>query len=171
MHPEEADDVAGLLLRANTENLAGFPADVARGYRVELLDVAGRPVGVQTYVLQLDGRLAGTVAFVPDAADDSHPWPHGGSVLRFLAVEPEHRGAALGERLTAFCIERAAAQRARFLALHTAPAMGAARGIYEKLGFVRAPEHDFDPAGHYGRGRNDDPPWGLAYLLALHEPG
>lgn len=171
MREEEVGAVAALLLRANEENLAGFPRDVARAYRRELLDVAGRPSVLQTFVLHVDGRLAGSVGFVPDAQHDAHPWPAGGSVLRFLAVDPRERGHRLGERLARVCIDLARERRSAFLALHTAPAMHAARRVYEQLGFERAAVHDFDPAAHYGRGpRDDEPAWGQAYVLRLGGP-
>lgn len=168
MQAGEVAAVAALLLRANEASLAAFPPEVARSYRAELLDVARRAAGAETYVLSLDGSLTGSVTYVPDAADDSHPWPPGGAVLRFLAVEPAVRGRGLGELLTHVCLERAREQGARFLALHTAPSMVAARRLYERLGFQRAPRHDFDPGAHYGAGSlPGEPPWGLAYLLEL----
>jgi GNAT superfamily N-acetyltransferase len=168
MHPDEVDDATALLLRANEEHLAAFPEAVARGYREELAAVRSRWADVDVYVVVRGGELLGTVTLVPDAARDAHPWPAGGAVLRFLAVEPGERGSGVGERLTAVCIGRARETGARFLALHTAPGMLAARRLYERLGFVRAPEHDFDPAAHYaGMTEPDDPPWGLAYLLRL----
>lgn len=168
MHAGEAAAVSALLLRANENNLAAFPPEVARSYRAELLDVARRAAGAETYVLPLDRSVAGSVTFVPDAAADTHPWPAGGSVLRFLAVDPPVRGRGLGQRLTTCCVERAREQGAGFLALHTAPTMLAARRLYERLGFQRAPRHDFDPDAHYGAGaRAQEPAWGLAYLLEL----
>ena len=171
MRPDEAASVSALLLRANESNLADFPADVARAYRDELLDVANRALGAETYVLTLDGSLVATVSLVPDAAADNHPWPAGGAVLRFLAVEPTLRGRGVGERLTLACLERARAHEARFLGLHTAPTMVAARRLYERLGFRRAPELDFDPAAHYGGTSGaEEPPWGLAYVVALDGP-
>lgn len=171
MHAGEAAAVSALLLRANEPNLAAFPPDVARSYREELLDVARRAAGAETYVLSLGGSLAGSVTYVPDAADDSHPWPADGAVLRFLAVEPSARGRGLGELLTHVCLDRAREQGARYLALHTAPGMIAARRLYERLGFQRAPRHDFDPRAHYGAGsRAGEAPWGLAYLLELDRP-
>lgn len=170
MHSGEAEAVADLLLRANEENLATFPEDVARAYRTELLDLPGRTMSTETYVLHVAGRLVGSVAFVADAAADVHPWPPGGSVLRFLAVDPAARGRRLGRSLALVCVDQATARGARFVALHTAPTMVAARRLYEQLGFERAPEHDFDPAVHYGGGaRGAEPPWGLAYLLNLDQ--
>lgn len=168
MREDEAHAVADLLLRANSDNLTSFPADVARAYRAELVDVTARCAFSEVYVLHLDGRLVGSVTYVPDAGEDAHPWPVGGSVLRLLAVDQQARGQGLGERLVGVCIARARQRRAAFLALHTAPAMASARRLYASLGFERAPEHDFDPGAHYGRGpRGTEPPWGLAYLLRL----
>lgn len=168
MRAQEAGAVSALLLEANQENLAGFPQDVARAYRRELLSAPGGGGALETFVLHAEGRLAGCVAFLPDAKDDSHPWPSGGSVLRFLAVEPAARGQRRGARLVGLCIDRARERHSTFLALHTAPAMHAARRVYEQLGFERAPAHDFDPGAHYGRGaQGDEPPWGLAYVLPL----
>lgn len=168
MQRDEVDEVAALLLRANEEHLADFPAAVARSYREELVAVGGRWESTQGYVVVRDGQLLATVTLVDDASRDAHPWPDGGAVLRFLAVEPAARGHGLGARLTTHCIDRARDQGARYLGLHTAPAMLAARRVYEQLGFVRAPEHDFDPAAHYaGAAVPGEPPWGLAYLLRL----
>ncbi|HEX2038501.1 MAG TPA: GNAT family N-acetyltransferase [Acidimicrobiales bacterium] len=166
MEDREAAAVGDLLLRANEENLAAFPPEVASTYRAELADVAGRRVVARTYVAEHRGRIVGTVALLPHAADDVHPWPPAGSVLRFLAVDPAARGDSLGERLTVTCIEDARSRKSRYIGLHTAPSMLAARCIYERLGFERAPEHDFHPAVHYGgRADADDVPWGLAYVL------
>ncbi len=168
MREGEAGAIAVLLLRANEENLASFPTDVGEAYRSELLDVAGRAQALQTLVAHVDGRLAGSVGFLPDAQDDTHPWPAGGAVLRFLAVDPAERGQHLGTQLARACIDLACERQAVFLALHTAPAMHAARRLYAQLGFVRTPEHDFHPGAHYGRGTPpDEPPWGLAYVLRL----
>jgi ribosomal protein S18 acetylase RimI-like enzyme len=172
MRADEAGAVAALLVAANEEHLAQFPPAVADAYRTELLDVAGRPGPLETLVLHVDGRLAGSVTFVADAQEDTHPWPAGGSVLRFLAVQPADRGQRLGERLARVCVDLARAHSSAFLALHTAPSMHAARRVYEQLGFERAPEHDFDPDAHYGRAqRRAEPPWGLAYVLRLEPAG
>ncbi|HVF76315.1 MAG TPA: GNAT family N-acetyltransferase [Acidimicrobiales bacterium] len=165
MRVEEADDVAALVVHANAENLAAFPPTIAAGYRDEIVRIAGRLSGAETYVADLDGEVVGTVSLVTDAGHDGHPWPPNGAVIRFLAVAPNHAGRQLGRRLTETCVDRARALGAAFVGLHTAPVMTAARRIYERAGFVRAPDHDFSPAAHYGDADPDDPPWGLAYVL------
>ncbi len=169
MRENEAEQVADLLVRANEEHFTTFPPAVASGYRTEIVDMADRRLFADVYVADVAGRLLGSVTYLPDAADDGHPWPPGGAVLRLLAVDPEARGQRLGERLTVLCIDRARDERARFLGLHTAPMMAAARRLYERLGFVRAPSHDFDPLAHYGGAAGGEPPWGLAYVLRLGE--
>lgn len=170
MRLDEADAVADLVLQANADNLADFPPEIADGYRSEIVRTAGRLRSGETYVADLAGTVVGTITLVPDAADDSHEWPPGGAVLRFLAVAPDHRGRRLGHRLTATCIERTRTLGAAFLALHTAPVMVGAQRIYTQAGFVRAQDHDFHPAAHYGGPHADDPPWGLAYMLRLDRP-
>lgn len=169
MAPDEAVEVADVVLRANDENLAAFPDDVASSYRSEILRLGGgMSPPAEVYVVSAFDRVVGTVTFLPDAAADGHLWPPAGAVLRFLAVEPEARGHRYGEMLTLFCIDRARAAGSSFLGLHTAPMMVAARRMYERLGFVRSPEHDFHPAEHYGaQGDPAEPAWGLAYVLAL----
>lgn len=173
MRIDEAPAVADLVLRANEEHLSCFPAEVASGYRAEIIRVAARLPSAEVYVAEAGGRLVGSVTYLADAANDGHPWPPGGAVLRFLAVDPGVRGCGLGTRLTGTCIDRARGQGARFLGLHTAPLMLAAQRVYRRLGFERAPEFDFNPMTHYGGGPTGKPArpprdaQGLAYVLRL----
>lgn len=161
----EVDDLVGLLLRANDEHLRSFPPAVASGYREELERLPELlPRDAEVFVADMGGRAAGMMAFLPDASADAHVWPPGGSVLRFLAVEPTARGAGLGRTLVSFCVDRARALDVRYLGLHTAPSMQAARHLYERLGFVRDEQLDFDPGGHYAAEAGESR-WGLAYVL------
>jgi predicted N-acetyltransferase YhbS len=175
MTPAEADAVAELLLACNQEHLAAFPPEVARSYCAELADVRARLPVADVLVAVADDRdeLLGTVTLVRNAADDGHPWPPGGSVLRLLAVQPGTRGQGVGTNLAEACVQRAERLQARFVGLHTAPFMGSARALYERMGFRRAPEHDFDPDAHYGSSTQRDAgePWGLAYVLELPRAG
>lgn len=166
MRADESDAVAALLERGNAEHVACFPADVARAYLREVADVRSRLGTCDVLVAEQAGRLVGSVTLVRDAADDVHAWPSGGAVLRLLAVAPDARRTGLGRVLSLACLERARVRGAGYVGLHTAPFMTAARRLYESLGFVRAPEHDFDPDLHYGGRRgSEEPPWGLAYVL------
>ncbi|HVE64580.1 MAG TPA: GNAT family N-acetyltransferase [Mycobacteriales bacterium] len=168
MDAAESDVVGALLLRCNEEHRAHFPPAVAASYLAEVADVARRVDTCDVVVAERGGRLVGSATLVRDAADDGHPWPAGGAVLRLLAVDPPARGAGLGEALTLACISRARTADASYVGLHTAAFMTAARHVYERLGFARAPEHDFDPDAYYGAGpQAGRAPWGLAYLLTL----
>ena len=70
-------------------------------------------------------------------------WPE----LRLLAVAPEARGQGIGEALVNECVRRARRMGATELGLHTSRSMEVAMRMYRRLGFVRAPEHDFQPEG------------------------
>lgn len=104
---------------------------------------------VERIVAERDGVLVGSVMLWPPAADAYRgaaaraPWPE----LRLLAVSPEARGQGVGEALVEECVRRARRMGAAELGLHTSRSMGAAIRMYERRGFVRAPEFDFQPPG------------------------
>lgn len=172
--PAELDAVAALLVSCFREHTPAFPRHLAGVYLHEVANVRARASFSELIVAEAAGRLVGAVTFLPDAARDGHPWPPGGSVLRLLAVDPVARGTGVGRRLSVECVTRAGRDGAVFVGLHTAPFMAAARALYERLGFVRTPAHDFDPYAYYGdsasaasTGADHRALWGLAYLLPL----
>jgi ribosomal protein S18 acetylase RimI-like enzyme len=65
--------------------------------------------------------------------------------FRMLATLPAARGRGVGESLVRACIDRARAAGAPRLVLSTGAEMAAAHRLYERLGFVRAPERDWRP--------------------------
>ena len=66
--------------------------------------------------------------------------------VRMLAVDGTARGRGIGEALMRRCVERARDLGLSGLALSTQPSMRAAHRIYERLGFERAPDRDWQPA-------------------------
>ena len=66
--------------------------------------------------------------------------------VRLVAVAPESRGQGVGRAIMEACVDRARASGAPGLVLHTMAIMKAARSLYDSMGFVRAPELDFQPA-------------------------
>lgn len=96
---------------------------------------------------QRDYRLGcsirrGTVIAIPGSAPITLSWPE----VRLLAVAPSARGQGVGAALMQECMQRARHSGARALALHTADIKNAAmRRLYERMGFQRAPELDFEP--------------------------
>ncbi|MCB8903028.1 MULTISPECIES: GNAT family N-acetyltransferase [unclassified Streptomyces] len=93
-----------------------------------------------------DGRLLGGVTFATGAT----PWAdiaiEGEAEFRMLVVSREARGRGVGEALVRACIERAQAlPGCRRIVLSTDATMVSAHRIYERLGFVRTPDRDWEP--------------------------
>jgi GNAT superfamily N-acetyltransferase len=64
--------------------------------------------------------------------------------IRALAVAPLARGRGVGGVLVQAVIARATEWKVERLLLHTQPLMVAAHHLYERAGFVRAPERDLE---------------------------
>lgn len=103
--------------------------------------VAADPVGADVLLGSVQLHAPATSAY--GALTGEAPWP----ALRLLAVGGAARGQGVGERLVAECARRARLAGAHALGLHSSPNMTAARVLYARLGFVRAPAHDFFPPG------------------------
>ena len=77
------------------------------------------------------------------------PWAEvsraGEAEFRMLAVSPEHRGRGVGSALAQWCVDRAREQGCTAVVLSTLPEMATAHRMYERMGFVRAPERDWWP--------------------------
>ncbi|MFE9170449.1 GNAT family N-acetyltransferase [Streptomyces kebangsaanensis] len=118
-------------------------------YLGELRDVAKRAAAAEVLVAVADGKVLGGVTFVPAGgpmADISGP---GEAEIRMLAVARAARGRGAGEALVRACLDRArAADGCVRVVLSTQSSMRAAHRIYERLGFVRAPERDWKPLPH-----------------------
>jgi ribosomal protein S18 acetylase RimI-like enzyme len=93
------------------------------------------------------GELLGSVDFI----DDMKQYGSGGTAsavpnaagIRLLAVKPQCRGMGIGKALTQHCIRRAMDLGKSKVILHTTKAMETAWKMYEKMGFERFPELDF----------------------------
>ena len=67
--------------------------------------------------------------------------------FRLLAVDPATRGQGLGKKLTQACLDLAKETGKKQVVIHSTKAMQVAWGMYEKLGFVRAEDLDFQQEG------------------------
>ncbi|WTO35179.1 GNAT family N-acetyltransferase [Streptomyces achromogenes] len=114
-------------------------------YLDELRDVAKR-AAAEVLVAVADDRPLGGVTFVPSGgpmADIARP---GEAEIRMLAVDHAARGRGTGEALVRACVERARATAGcTAIVLSTQRTMHTAHRIYERLGFVRTPERDWNP--------------------------
>jgi ribosomal protein S18 acetylase RimI-like enzyme len=105
--------------------------------------------GITRIVAEQAGILVGSVLLYAPASDayDGAAPPAAHPEIRLLAVANELRGHGVGDALLRECVRRARGMGARELGLHTSHSMQAAKRMYERMGFVRAPEHDFQPPG------------------------
>ncbi|MGW1885111.1 GNAT family N-acetyltransferase [Streptomyces sp. NPDC001970] len=116
-------------------------------YLHTLRDVAARVEDAEVLVaVEAQGRVLGGVTFVASGG----PWAdiarEGEAEFRMLAVAREGRGKGAGEALVRTCVDRALATDGCVrLVLSTQPSMHTAHRIYERLGFVRTPERDWEP--------------------------
>ncbi|MGW3104062.1 GNAT family N-acetyltransferase [Streptomyces sp. NPDC001100] len=115
-------------------------------YLGELRDVAKRAAEAQVLVA-LDGeQVLGGVTFVPSGGPMADLATAGEAEIRMLAVAREARGRGAGEALVRACVERARATDGCVrVILSTQRTMHAAHRIYERLGFTRTPERDWNP--------------------------
>lgn len=115
-------------------------------YLGELRDVAKRAAEADVLVALADGRVLGGVTFVPAGGPMADIAAAGEAEIRMLAVAPEARGRGVGEALVRACVERArTVEGCVRVVLSTQRTMRAAHRIYERLGFTRTPERDWNP--------------------------
>jgi GNAT superfamily N-acetyltransferase len=144
---DERDAIRDLTLAAYQQYEKVMPAPVWASYRRNIVATLEGPDAGEQIVAEWDGRLAGSISFYPQPTDaysrdePPMPWP----MVRLLAVSPAERDHGIGAALVAECEHRARQAGATALGLHTADMMQAATHLYQRLGFVRAPAHDFHP--------------------------
>lgn len=147
--PDEHEAIAALTRRAYAE-LAAVMAPTA-WVGLEGAMRAGLASGerAERIVAERDGTVLGSVLLFPPATDAYGGLARPGEVpeVRLLAVAPEARGQGVAQLLMGECVRRARRAGAAALGLHTSASMRAAIRLYERMGFVRAPEHDFQPPG------------------------
>ncbi|MEU5218973.1 GNAT family N-acetyltransferase [Streptomyces sp. NPDC020807] len=144
----------GLLLDGEDDYYLAVLRDTERRAReAEVLvaadEATGRVIGGVTFAL---GGTAWADIAVPGEAE-----------FRMLVVAPEARGRGAGEALVRACVDRArAVPECARLVLSTGPGMVAAHRLYERTGFVRTPERDWDPVPGFTL---------MTYALEFHTTG
>ena len=86
-------------------------------------------------VAQKDGAIVGCVGYIPPGRSRSAVFEKDWAALRFMAVDPAHRGGGISRALAEECARRARRDGARTLALFTSPAMEIAIAMYQRMGF------------------------------------
>ena len=121
-----------------------FPPEAWQYYINDVMDVWSREEDSELIVAEINGTLVGTVTLYLDASAENM-WPDGWAGIRLLAVLPAYRGRGIGRALMDECIRRCEERGVKVVGLHTIDPMKSALSIYEKMGFVRVPEYDFQP--------------------------
>lgn len=141
----------GRLMVQVYSQLDGFPKENEQPRYYHMLANIGELVnnpGVEILVaVSADGGLAGGVVYFSDM---SH-YGSGGmatkekntSGFRLLAVDPMSRGNGAGKLLVQSCIQKAKEKKHHQVIIHSTKAMQTAWSMYERLGFTRSADLDF----------------------------
>lgn len=149
VHPTDRDAIREVTLAAYAQYARPLGRHWA-GYRENILSVLEHPAPALQLVAEVEDAVvgsgllypAGTVFTAPDGRSHTAPFPQ----LRLLAVLPAMRGRGIGAALMRERIARAKAWGAEAVMFHTTTLMRA-EPLYKRVGnFVRAPEHDVQPA-------------------------
>jgi DNA-binding MarR family transcriptional regulator/predicted GNAT family acetyltransferase len=97
------------------------------------------PAREAVWIAEVDGAPAGCVMCLADDEQTAR--------LRLLLVEPSARGLGVGTRLVEECVTFARRAGYARLVLWTNAPLTAARGIYDRLGFVMTAEEEHDAFG------------------------
>ena len=124
----------------------------------------GRPMATiaqegELVVAEKDGAIVGCVGYIPPGRSLNRVFAPEWAALRFMAVDPAHRGHGVSRALAQECVLRACRDGAPALALFTSPAMKIAIAMYQRMGFKLV--------------RHIDPVYGMAaelYLLTTGAP-
>jgi ribosomal protein S18 acetylase RimI-like enzyme len=135
--PSEHDTIGRLTLEAYSADRFVHADD---DYAETLLDAARRDAIAELWVA-VDGEdLLGTVTFVLPGTPLAEASADREGEFRMLAVSAAARGRGVGDALVRLCQRRAVEEGLSGLVLSTLPGMRSAHRLYERLGFVRAPE-------------------------------
>jgi GNAT superfamily N-acetyltransferase len=114
-------------------------------YVHELADAARRAVGAELWAAVEDGQVLGTVTFCPVGSAYREIAHDDEGEFRMLAVAKQARGRGVGLALVQQCLDRSRELGYSGVRMSTMDRMTAAHRVYERLGFTRSPEDDWQP--------------------------
>jgi ribosomal protein S18 acetylase RimI-like enzyme len=133
----------------------GFLSGDIDHYVHELRDAASRAehadllVAVPEDVSAAHPDPAGTVTYCQPGSRYAELSVNGEAEFRMLAVDSRYRSRGVGKALVRACGARAQAAGCRRLVCCSRPDMHTAHHLYERLGFVRAPDLDWEPVSGF----------------------
>lgn len=161
MRPQEFEALGEITVTAYRHLHSDEPLGT---YEDQLRAVSARAAdSVVLVALDDAGDLLGGVTYVPDAGREMSEFndPDAAGV-RMLAVRPDRQGAGTGRALAEACVRQARADGRQRVVLHSTEIMVVARRMYERMGFVGAPELDI-----WLERDGDEPLRLIAFVLAL----
>ncbi|MET0787036.1 MAG: GNAT family N-acetyltransferase [Paenisporosarcina sp.] len=133
---------------AYSEYIKVLPVDHWEALKKAISSTVDEHLGVELVVAVLDGKIVGSVALFPAKTNayegyvEELDYPE----IRMLAVATDVRGKGVASALISECINRSKAKGFKAIGLHTGEFMKNAMAVYERFGFERYPEFDFEPA-------------------------
>ena len=141
--PEDYDAVGKVTLAAYAPMLG----EAESSYTDQLRNSEARDSEAELWVAVApdDRDVLGTVTLCREGS----PWREiaaaGEGEFRMLAVAPHAQGQGVGEALVRHVLDRFREEGAVAVVLSTTPGMVSAHRLYERLGFGRCPERDWEP--------------------------
>jgi len=135
-HPAVADLTASVYLDEGWSD---------EDYAQVLRDVPDRAAHADVLVAVDADHVVGAVTVALHGGPYAELAGPGEAVVRMLVVDRAARGRRIGEALVRACLDLARGAGCRRVLLSTQREMRAAHSVYERLGFVRAPELDWRP--------------------------
>jgi GNAT superfamily N-acetyltransferase len=114
-------------------------------YVHELADAARRAADAELWVAVEDGRVLGTMTFCPVGSAYREIAHDDEGEFRMLAVAKQARGRGVGLALVQQCLDRSRELGYSGVRMSTMDRMTSAHRVYERLGFTRAPQDDWQP--------------------------
>ncbi len=164
--PADHPAIRDVVIAAYSQYAGLIAPDIFSHYLADLLDLERHASHGPLLVVEADDQVCGFGAFYPDASVQGFGWPPGWAGGRALAVHPAASGQGVARVLIATIERLARDSGAPVFAFHTVSFMTSAIALYERLGYRRAPEFDFDWAARYGRSAAT-PITAIAYLRHL----
>jgi GNAT superfamily N-acetyltransferase len=142
---DEIDAVGALTERAYRA-YGYFDNGIAPGYAAELADARSRAAAAELWVaVDGDDRLLGTVTIALPGTEYAEVSRPGELEFRMLAVDPDARGRGIGGTLVQAVIDRARELGLPRVVLCSQDRMKSVHRVYERQGFRRLPDRDWDP--------------------------
>lgn len=152
--PSEHVELGQLMVDVYSQ-LEGFPdpEEIPQYYHVlrNVGDFTQHPKTRLFVAVSKTGKVDGGLVYFGDmryyGAGGDATTSQNAAAFRLLAVDPKTRGKGLGKLLIELCISQARKDGFNYLVIHSTKSMMTAWKMYERMGFVRFPEIDFEQAG------------------------